>query len=60
MWKNGNNTSGFLVTYSAYSQSEGWPDETHMFGTTDGDLNQIEEISLDSDLSELLICVDGY
>ena len=61
MWKNALNTSGFQVTYSAFPPSEfvGWPDETHIFGMTDHG-SELEEITLDSELTGIEICVDGY
>ena len=35
MYKNGGLMSGFEVTYSVPMTHIGWPDEVHLFGTTD-------------------------
>ena len=60
MWKNNANTSGFKLIYSAYPPSEfsGWPDVPLMFGFTD-QTSEYQEITLNSDLIQLEICVDG-
>ena len=58
MWKNTQNTSGFEVTFSPYPPEDftDWPDEVHHFGRSNDDM---EEISLDSDLTLFQMCVDN-
>ena len=34
MYKNNGNASGFEVTYSVPVTHSGWPDEVHLYGTT--------------------------
>ena len=59
MWKTDLNTSGFEVTYEAYPPSEfsDWPPETHIFGLT---YKTLDEITFDSELTEIHICVDSH
>ena len=60
MYKNTARTSGFEVTYSAWPPANfiGWPDETHLFGTS-GYTSGQKTVTFDSELIELQVCVDG-
>ena len=60
LYKDVRSASGFEVTFCPHPREQfpGLPEETHLFGQTTH-VKNVEEITLDSDLKRVEICVDN-
>ena len=60
LYKDVRSASGFEVTFCPHPREQfpGLPEETHLFGQTTH-VKKVEEITLDSDLKRVEICVDN-
>ena len=59
MWKNGQATSGFEVTFSPPESYIGWSSISHFYGTQELTDN-INERSFTDEIESVEVCSDGY
>ena len=55
VWKDSTFISGFEITFSQPSSYSGWPDETHMFGSTTL-ISHYEEFTLTDEITRISLC----